>query len=300
MPEMSNILVTGGSGQVGRELARRDWGPDVQLHFPSRDRLDLSDAQAVKAAFVDTSFAAVINAGAFTAVDQAETCAGEAFSANALGPAILSEATAAAGIPLVQVSTDYVFNGRNERPYMEGDATDPLGVYGASKLAGELAVRATNPRHVILRTAWVVSPHRSNFLKTMLRLSEDRSELRVVDDQRGSPTSAADIAEALRIIALRLIADPAAPTGTYHFVNRGVASWADLAETIIGLNPASKNRAVEVVRIPTTGYPTPARRPANSVLNTAKIASDYGITPRSWEAAVSDIICELTKPRTLT
>ncbi|KQY84841.1 dTDP-4-dehydrorhamnose reductase [Brevundimonas sp. Root1423] len=295
MPETSHILITGGAGQIGRELALRDWGPDVYLHFPSRDRLDVSDAKAVAAIFRTTPFRAVINAGAYTAVDRAETEAGEAFRTNALGPAILAEATCAAGIPLIQVSTDYVFNGRSQRPYTEEDATDPLGVYGASKLAGEMAVRAANTRHVILRTAWVLSPHRANFLKTMLRLSNERPQLRVVSDQKGSPTSAADIAAALRTITLRLITDPAAPTGTYHFVNEGVASWADLAEAIVAGNAAAGGAAAQVVRISTSEYPTLARRPANSVLNTAKIGSDYGITPRNWRDAVEEIISELTK-----
>lgn len=288
-----HILITGGAGQVGLELARVAWPENVRLHLPSRDELDLADAGAVAAAFARTPFAAVINSGAYTAVDKAEGEVLMAFAANALGPAQLADATRAAGIPLVQVSTDYVFDGAGTAAYVETDPVAPLGVYGASKLAGELAVRTGNPRSVVLRTAWVLSPHRANFLKTMLRLAADRQTLRVVDDQHGCPTSAADIARALATITLRMIDDLHAPTGVYHFVNAGDTTWAGLAREVFALSAAAGGPSATVESITTAEYPTPARRPANSRLSTTAIACDYGITPRPWRDAVAEIVAEL-------
>lgn len=288
-----DILITGGAGQVGLELARAEWPAHVRLHLPTRDQLDLGDADAVRAAFAGTPFRAVINSGAYTAVDKAETEVASAFAANALGPAILAEVTKAAGIPLIQVSTDYVFDGSGERDYAETDPVGPLGVYGASKLAGEVAVTTGNPRSVVMRTAWVLSPHRANFLKTMLRLAADRPALRVVEDQEGCPTSARDIAEALKTITLRLIDDPDAPTGVYHFVNAGSTTWAGLAREIMALSAARGGPSATVEGITTADYPTPARRPSNSRLDTRLITRDYGVTPRPWQDAVGEIVAEL-------
>lgn len=291
--DIVDILVTGGTGQVGLELARVGWPGRVRLHLPTRAELDLGDAEAVRALFERIPFKAVINSGAYTAVDRAETEVADAFAANAMGPAILAEATRAAGIPLIQVSTDYVFDGSGEQDYAETDAVGPLGVYGASKLAGEYAVRMGNPRSVVLRTAWVLSVHRANFLKTMLRLAADRPGLRVVDDQTGSPTSARDIAETLAEIALKMIADPGAPTGVYHFVNGGSTSWAGLAREIFARSAALGGPSAEVEGITTADYPTPARRPSNSRLSTFKITRDYGVAPRPWQDAVAEIVAEL-------
>lgn len=291
--DVIDILVTGGAGQVGLELARVTWPDDVRLHMPTRAELDLGDAEAVRALFARVPFKAVINSGAYTAVDKAETEVASAFAANAMGPAILAEVTKAAGIPLVQVSTDYVFDGSGEADYAETDPVGPLGVYGASKLAGEVAVRTGNPRSVVMRTAWVLSPHRANFLKTMLRLAADRPTLRVVDDQTGCPTSAKDIAEALADITLKMIADPEAPTGVYHFVNAGSTSWAGLAREIFAQSASRGGPSAGVEGITTAEYPTPARRPSNSRLSTFKITRDYGITPRPWKDAVAEIVAEL-------
>ena len=215
MAEVVHILITGGAGQVGLELQSAEWPEGVVLHAPTRAELDLSDRSSVKAAFAATAFSAVINSGAHTAVDRCEEEAAAAFAANALGPAVLADATRNAGIPLIQVSTDYVFDGSKHGLYVETDPVAPLGVYGASKLAGELAVRSGNPRSVVLRTAWVLSSHRANFLKTMLRLAAERPTLRVVGDQHGCPTSARDIAAALKTIVLKMIAHADAPTGVY-------------------------------------------------------------------------------------
>lgn len=281
---MATILIVGGEGQVGLELRALDWGDHAVL-APPRAALDITDPASVARFPAD----AIINVAAHTAVDRAEGEAGAAFAANALGPAHLADAARAAGIPLLHVSTDYVFDGSGDRPYAEDDTTAPLSVYGASKRAGELAVLAGNPRSVVLRTAWVLSAHRTNFLKTMLRLSAERPELRVVADQIGCPTGARDIARALQSIALRLLDDPAAPTGLYHFVNAGETSWHGLAREIM----AAAGRDVPVVAVTTADFPTPAQRPANSRLSTAKITRHFGIVPRPWQEAVREIVGEL-------
>lgn len=295
MAEPRHILITGGAGQVGLELQAHAWPEGVVVHAPARDELNLADPASVRAALAARPYAAVINSAAWTAVDMAEDAVADAFLANAQGPAVLAEATRQAGVPLVQVSTDYVFDGSADRPYVESDPVGPLGVYGASKLAGELAVRSGNPRSVVLRTAWVLSVHRANFLKTMLRLAESRDRLGVVGDQVGCPTSARDIAQALATITLRLMDDPNAPTGVYHFVNAGEASWAGLAAEVFALAKAAGRPSAEVDAITTDQYPTPAKRPANSRLNTTKLSRDFGIQPRDWRGAVAEIVAELNK-----
>jgi dTDP-4-dehydrorhamnose reductase len=297
MAEVTHILVTGGAGQVGLELQSAEWPEGVVLHTPTRAELDLSDVSSVRAAFAATAFSAVINSGAHTAVDRCEEETAAAFAANAVGPAVLADATREAGIPLIQVSTDYVFDGSKHGLYVETDPVAPLGVYGASKLAGELAVRSGNPRSVVLRTAWVLSSHRANFLKTMLRLAAERPTLRVVGDQHGCPTSARDIAAALKTIALKMIAHADAPTGVYHFVNDGETTWAGLATEIFALSAAMGGPFATVESIPSSDYPTPARRPTNSRLSTKKLNRDYGIAARTWQAAVAEIVTELHAER---
>jgi dTDP-4-dehydrorhamnose reductase len=293
---MREILVTGGAGQVGIELARQGWPADVALYLPTRAELDIGDAASVEALFAARSFAAVINPAAYTAVDKAEDESAAAFLANAQGAANLAQASRKTGVPLVHVSTDYVFDGSKDGFYLETDPVAPLGSYGASKLSGEYAVLSGNKRSVVLRTAWVLSAHRGNFLKTMLRVGATNPKLRVVADQVGCPTSAADIAVALRTITLAMIADVDAPTGIFHFVNTGEASWCDLAREIFALSAATGGPSPEVEAITTADYPTPAKRPANSRLSTDRIRADYGIHPRDWQAAVRDIIDELSGP----
>ncbi|OJU49765.1 MAG: dTDP-4-dehydrorhamnose reductase [Brevundimonas sp. 67-6] len=297
MADPVHILITGGSGQVGLELQAADWPRGLVIHAPTRAELDLGDITSVQCAFARTPFAAVINSGAYTAVDKAETEVAAAFAANAMGPAVLADVTRRAGAPLVHVSTDYVFDGSKDDPYVEDDPVDPLGVYGASKLAGELAVRSGNPRSIVLRTAWVLSVHRSNFLKTMLRLAADRPALRVVVDQHGCPTSARDIAATLKTIILKMIADIDAPTGVYHFVNAGETSWAGLAREVFALSAAAGGPSATVEGIPSAEYPTAARRPSNSRLSTGKLSHDYAIFPRPWQTAVAEIIAELNAER---
>jgi len=289
---MREVLLTGGSGQVGTEILRQA-PAGLNIVAPGRAQLDMADAEAIAALVASRPWAAVINCAAYTAVDKAETEVVAAWRANALGPAALARASAEANIPLIHVSTDYVFDGSKAGFYLETDPVAPIGVYGASKEGGEQAVRTANPRHVILRTAWVVSPHGSNFVKTMLRLAETRSELNVVDDQRGCPTSAADIAATVLAIAERMIEDADAPTGTYHFVNEGEATWCEFARAIFTAAQARGLATPTVHPIPSSAYPTPARRPANSRLSTEKLRRDYGIAPRPWPAALTEIMAAL-------
>lgn len=286
------ILVTGVTGQVGSELARLSWPVGVELVTPMRATLDIADADAVRAYVMGGDFDAVINCAAYTAVDRAESDSLAAFGINALAPAAMAEATRALGIPLVHVSTDYVFDGAKTSAYVEDDPIRPLGVYGASKAAGELAVRSINPRHAIVRTSWVFSPHGSNFVKTMLRLA-DRPELGVVDDQRGCPTAAADLAAALAAITVRMIQDPLAPVGTYHFANQGAVTWYGFARAIFGLNERNGGKAPEIKAIGTKDYPTPARRPMNSILSVQRLSQDYGIRPRGWDEALQETLAAL-------
>jgi dTDP-4-dehydrorhamnose reductase len=287
-----DILVTGGAGQVGTELRRRAPG-EWRIAAPSSAALDIASRVQVDELVASRGWALVINTAAYTAVDRAEDDAAAAWAVNARGAEHLAEATARAGAPLIQLSTDYVFDGEKAAPYVEDDPVGPLSVYGASKEAGERAVRAAQPRHVILRTAWVVSPHRANFVKTMFRLADEGRPLRVVDDQRGSPTSAADVADAVIAVGSRLIADPGAATGTYHFVNAGEASWCELAAFSLGARTAQGRPAPAVEAIGTAAYPTRAKRPMNARLATAKITRDFDVRPRPWRAAIADVVAEL-------
>ena len=290
---MSEILLTGGSGQVGTALRQLSWPDGVALVAPGRAALDLADPAALAAAVHSRPWALVINCAAYTAVDKAESDVVPAWTANALAPAALAAATAQKNIPILQVSTDYVFDGAKATPYVETDPVGPLGVYGASKEGGEQAVRTANPRHLILRTAWVVSATGSNFVKTMLRLGADRPLLRVVADQHGCPSSAADVAAAIATIAALQINDANCPRGTYHFTNADETTWHGFAQEIFRQAAARGGPSPQLVAIATAQFPTPARRPANSRLSSAKIARDFGIAPQPWQAALGQILAQL-------
>lgn len=295
-----SVLVTGATGQLGHELARLPCPAGWQVVALGRAKLDLADAAAIAAVVArghgGSPWGAVINAGAYTAVDKAEGEPVAAWSVNALAPAALGAACARECIPLVQVSTDYVFAGDKAGAWEVDDVPSPLGVYGASKLAGELAVRSSGARHAIVRTAWVVSAQGANFVRTMLRLGAERDTLRVVADQRGSPTGAADLAQALLTVAVRLADDHAAPTGTFHFSNAGATDWAAFAAEIFRQSALRGGPAARVEPITTADYPTPAKRPANSLLGHDAIREGYGIVPRPWQAALGDILDELIGP----
>ncbi len=285
-----DLLLTGANGQVGWEIARRAKGATLRAF--DRAGLDISQRDAVMAVVAATRPKVVINAGAYTAVDKAESERDAAFAINRDGPANLAEACANTGAMLVHISTDYVFDGTKTGAYVETDATSPLGVYGASKLAGEEAVRAGTPRHVILRTAWVHGIHGNNFVKTMLRLAKERDTLRVVDDQHGCPTFAGDLAEAILAIAQRAIAGtvPADGHGTFHCVGAGETTWCGFARKIVAEAAPHLGKQPKVDAIATADYPTPAKRPANSVLDCAKLARVYGLALRRWEDGLAEML----------
>lgn len=289
MPE--RWLLTGGTGQVGLAL-RRIAPAGVEIVAPGRTQLDLADPQDVGSWLHGVS--AVINCAAYTAVDQAECEPEQAMQVNATAPGILARAAAQTGIPLVHVSTDYVFPVDGTGPWREHDRALPGNTYGESKFAGEQAVRASGARHAIIRTAWVVSADGTNFVKTMLRLGAEREVLRVVADQRGTPTHAGDLASALVTIARRFTGNPDQPSGTWHCTNAGETTWHGLATRIFARAEELGLKVPEVVEpIRTADYPTRAVRPQDSRLDCSLIARDFGIALRSWEEAVSDIVGEL-------
>ena len=288
-----NILITGGSGQVGRSLLELHWPETVHLHAPAREACDLADPASLVACLDSRKWAGVINAGAYTGVDKAESEQAAAWAINAEAPAQLARFCAAHKIPMIHISTDYVFSGDGTRAWREDDPTAPLGVYGASKLAGEQAVLSACPEAVVLRTAWVVSAFGHNFLKTMLRLAADRDQLRVVADQFGCPTSAHDLAAVIQTILVRQLTQGDAPAGLFHAVNTGETHWAGLAGHIFAASRSLGGPFCEVVEIPSKEYPTPAKRPANSQLDCTKLVDHYGVRLRPWPQAVSEIVSRL-------
>ena len=291
------ILVVGSNGQVGRELTRAAWPEGFAVTALSRQDLDVTNPAAVAETVAAVRPSVVVNATAYTAVDKAESDAEAAFAVNAAAPGYMAEAAERVGAPLIHLSTDYVFDGSKVGGYVEEDAVNPLGVYGRSKEEGERAVRAATERHVILRTAWVYSPFGNNFVKTMLRLGRERSELRVVADQRGCPTAAGEIARAIVEISQQLLASGnEARWGTYHLAGSGEATWHEFAEAIFDLAAPALGQRPTVKAIATAEYPTPTRRPANSVLLCDKVKRTYGVALRPWKEALSGVVVELTQP----
>ena len=275
----------GKTGQVAQELARHV-PAGVQAQFLGRDQADLADPAACAAVIAAADCDVVINAAAWTAVDRAEAEEAAATVVNGDAPATMARACAARGMPFLHVSTDYVFDGAGDTPFVPGDATGPLGAYGRSKLAGEQGVAAAGGRWLILRTSWVVSAHGANFVKTMLRLGAARDTLTVVADQVGGPTPAAAIAEALYVCAAAMVAG--ADGGVHHFAGAPDVSWADFARAIM----AAGGLACDVQDIPSSAYPTPARRPMNSRLDCRSVAR-FGLVRPDWRAGLRDIVEEL-------
>lgn len=279
------IVVFGGNGQLGMELTRAAASRAVPLHALSHEEADIADAAAVSQALARWKPSLVVNAAAYTKVDLAETNLEEACRGNEIGPATIAMACAAAAIPMVHVSTDYVFDGAKAGPYAESDAVCPINAYGRTKAAGEVAVRAALDHHIILRTAWVYSEFGQNFLKTVLRLAATRDELRIVDDQHGSPTSAQEIAEAILHMAPLLLRDRNL-AGTYHFTAGGTTTWYGFASRVVAAAAPITGRNPLVTPIATEDRPTPARRPANSRMDCRLFTRTFGFLPRHWTEAV--------------
>jgi dTDP-4-dehydrorhamnose reductase len=286
------ILVFGKSGQVARELADLGQANGRALTFAGRETLDLADHGAIAGLITAIAPVAVINAAAYTAVDRAETEVDAAMALNRDAPAAMAKACAARGLPFIHFSTDYVFDGEGERPYVETDATGPKGVYGASKLAGEQAVSAMGGATIILRTAWVYGAHGGNFVKTMLRLAADRDEVGVVADQVGCPTWSRDDAEAALLAVDQLQRDPSL-AGLYHLTGAGETSWAGLAEAVFVESARRGGPTAHVRPIRTSDYPTPARRPANSRLNCGKIEAALPWRCRPWRESLAACMTQM-------
>lgn len=287
------LAVTGLTGQVVSALIER--APrDIELIALGRPQFDLALRPAVLSTLRAARCDAIVNAAAYTAVDKAEGEPEIAMRINGEGAGHVAEVAAELGAPLVHLSTDYVFDGALGRPYREDDPTSPIGAYGRSKLAGEEKIAAICPNHIILRSAWIYSPFGANFVKTMLRLGQTREEVSVVADQIGNPTSALDIADAVLVIARRLLDDRDPHLrGVFHATGAGDATWADFAEAIFAEAERCGRPRVRVTRISTADYPTPARRPANSRLDNTKLLDVYGLALPSWRRSLRDCVARL-------
>lgn len=288
------IAVTGRDGQVAQSLAERARdGQDLEIILVGRPDLDLREPDTIAAALDAVRPDIVVSAAAYTAVDQAEDEPALAHAINGAGAGAVAAAATRLGVPVIHLSTDYVFDGTKSGPYVEDDLTNPMGAYGASKLAGETAVAAANRHHVILRTAWVYSPFGKNFVKTMLRLAGQQGEIAVVADQFGNPTSALDIADAILRIARTLPAIGVSGYGVFHLAGTGATNWSGFTRQIMD-SSARRGGPVAAVRdIATADYKTKARRPANSCLSTEKFTAIYGWTAPQWQASVDGVVARL-------
>lgn len=288
------LLVTGGTGQVGEALTRLAPKLGVTVIAPGRADLDLAHPGSIRLPDGIDGIDGIINSGAYTAVDKAESEPALAETVNGIAPGVIAGLAAKRNLPIVQISTDYVFDGDKTGAYLETDAVNPQSVYGRTKEAGERAVREANPRHAIVRTSWVYAVHGNNFVKTMLRLGKERDQLRVVADQTGAPTLADDIAAAVVLVAKALTESNA---GTYHYTAEGATTWHAFATAIWAKAGPKLGRQPTIEPIPSSGYPTPAKRPQNSRLDGSKIVGTFGVVRRPWERALDETLSRLLEEK---
>ncbi|MCZ7934013.1 dTDP-4-dehydrorhamnose reductase [Agrobacterium leguminum] len=291
------LAVTGKNGQVVSALQALA-SDELEIVALGRPELDLAQPETVLKALREVKPDVVVSAAAYTAVDKAESEQDIAFAVNRDGARAVAQAASDIGIPVVHLSTDYVFDGTKDTAYVESDPTGPTSVYGRSKLEGERAVSEATDNYVVLRTAWVYSEYGNNFVKTMLRLSENRDEINVVADQFGCPTSANDIAAAVVTIARKLVEDSSAPLrGVFHLSGTGETNWANFAKQIFALSAENGGKSIVVNDITTAQYPTPARRPANSRLDCSKLEEVYGIKLPSWQTSTRAVVTALAQSK---
>ncbi|MBM6579606.1 dTDP-4-dehydrorhamnose reductase [Microvirga sp. BT689] len=289
------IIVIGKEGQVARSLAERARAHGAQAVLVGRPKLDLADPSGIEDALIETGGDVIVNAAAYTAVDQAEAAPELAEAINGIGAGVVAGTAAAMNVPLIHLSTDYVFDGTADHPYREDDPVAPLGAYGASKLLGEEAVAAEAENYAILRTAWIYSPFGKNFVKTMLRLAGDRDEIGVVADQFGSPTSALDIADGIIAVSRNLLEKPEDRNlrGLFHMAGTGFASWAEFATEIFALSARFGGPSARVRLIASADYPTPAKRPANSRLDCTKLKERHDVVLPPWRTSLEPCVKRL-------
>jgi dTDP-4-dehydrorhamnose reductase len=291
-----NILIAGAKGQLGTELMRQ--GPDRGFSaFPvDLPEVDITGPDPVRAAIRDAGASLVINCAAYTQVDMAESQDMLAYKVNSLGPAILAHVCTEAKIPMIHVSTDFVFDGSQRTPYRETDPISPMSVYGKSKAMGEAMVERILSRHIIIRTAWLYAFQGQNFVRTILRLGTEKETVRVVSDQFGCPTCAADLAEAILTLSEAIRTKGEVAWGTYHYCGNGVISWHEFAQAILDIAKAYMPlKTTRVEPIPTDQYPTPAKRPAYSALDCEKIQNQFGIYPKPWRESLEKTLWQMLK-----
>lgn len=296
------LLIAGWQGQIARGLVEAAPGcPDVKACAVGRAALDICEARSIERALSQIEPSIVINSAAYTAVDKAESEPERAFALNRDGARLLAEAAARRGIPIIHISTDYVYDGHKPEPYVEDDATQPMTVFGRSKLEGEAAIKEANAKHVILRTAWVFSPTGRNFVKTMLAQAAEQTQVRVVDDQRGSPTYAPHLVAAILELARQLSARKDnegaqdGPWGIYHAAGTGMTTWRGFAEEVFRRSAALGGPVAEVEPIKSADYPTPAQRPMNSQLDCSKLERTFGLRLPQWQQGVAECVERLVR-----
>jgi dTDP-4-dehydrorhamnose reductase len=294
------ILVAGKNGQLAQCLRDSAALRDMPMVAVGRPELDIESGEGIDRTIAEADPWAIVNAAAYTAVDPAEAEPGRAFLVNCGGAALLADAAARHGIPFIQISTDYVFDGRKRLLYREDDVPAPLNVYGSSKLAGEATALKACPWTAVIRTSWVYSPYGQNFVRTMLRLSETKPVVRVVDDQRGTPTSAADLADAILVIAERLrSANGRDDAGIYHLAGKGETSWYGFAAAIFASLSRRGRQVPKLQAITTAEYPTPAHRPRNSCLDSSKAERIFGVRLPPWRSSLEACLDQLETPKEL-